>query len=519
LQGFFFAAGAVEALTPPSSLIVNVQRNGDAQLLVSWTDWADEVGYQIFSTTLRNPGPLFDGSQLGIGWRLEAELPANTTTKNVLASGGRMFIVCARAGSVPATSNLIVGCTLTSNYVIPALPNDGARINALSVTQTGRTFLEVTWTESFSTARSEVRISPSGQSVVNDVNETHRFENLNPGTVYTVEACAQNNEQIANGTESCRSLNVSTKPDPPVAVNSVELISPASSRSQTVRFRHNNRSQNRAHSFLVRLFPSNSQTLLIEKRVNARLGQVTYEETFTNLTPFTSYDVSVIPFNVSGVGSAYIVDFTTTNEVIVEAIPISGNSSLLRFNALALGDYIVETRDTLGGYSEVGRLRVRSTGLQRIVVDGVNEPKTMRLRWNLAHYNAVSNNLIVAGKPGSPELVSATVSRAPRDRNTEVSVSFRPLVEMIRPLGTIGYTLVADQVLDESVAPERSVVLAFLSLRQFRSGELQSIRGSSTLRITNIRVCRVKKPDLQVIRTSPCSAETRFATDGIMRVP
>ncbi len=70
-------------VAPNNMFIRAAPTDTDFQLRVTWADFQDEDGYQLLGNNDSSPGPVFVGSagspQLGPGWELITNLPANTT--------------------------------------------------------------------------------------------------------------------------------------------------------------------------------------------------------------------------------------------------------------------------------------------------------------------------------------------------------------------------------------------------------------------------------------------------------
>ena len=496
-------------LGAPSSQDVTVQRNGPGRLLVLWNDWSGETGYQLLATGSTNPGLPFNGTELNATWFLVATLDANVTSHNAQALSTLSFSVCARDANASAAGDVLVQCTPRSARVTPEAVSDGASINELHLVSVTKSSIEVRWIESISTVRSEVSIAPGTQTVVNDPEEQHQFTNLQAGREHTITACAQSQGQLTAGTRSCRTLTVATLPNAPTGIDSLAVLPSTNPRARTIRFTDDNPLQSAASSYLVRLFPDGADTVLQEQVVNAGPGPLTRDVTFTGLNPFTAYEAWVIPRNVSGVGTAAGIGFTTPAEVVLSSLPLSGTSALLQFEAGAFGDYALERRGA-AGFETVTRLRVYTPGRQRVVVEGMSAAQTWRVSWTLASLTSRSNELLVSrGPTGSPEVVSGSFGPEFPFGNLplplRVSATFRPTMNDSGKV-SMSYVLVGD------LLGGSAQTLAALSTGPFSTSQTESLSGRSSFVVSNPRVCR------KTLTSLACSANVTMGTAGLLRV-
>ena len=495
-------------LGAPADQTVTVQPNGPGRLLVSWNDWSGETGYQLLATGSTNPGLPFNGTQLNDTWFLVTTLDADVTSHNALAFSPLSFAVCALDANASASGDVLVQCTPRSERVTPPPVLDGARINELHLVSVTKSSIEVRWVESVSTVRSEVSIAPGTETVVDDLNEQHRFTNLQPGRTHVITACAQSQGQLSAGTRSCKTLTMATLPNAPTGIDSLAVLAGTNPRAKTIRFTNDNPVQSAASSYLVRLFLDGADTVLQEQVISAGPGPLSRDVAFTGLTPFTAYEAWVIPLNVSGVGTAAGIGFTTPAEVVLSSLPLSGTSALLQFDAGAIGDYALERRGA-AGFETVTRLRVYTPGRQRVVVEGMSTAQTWRVSWTLASLTARSNELLVSrGPTGAPEVVSGSFGPQFPFGNTlplRASATFLPTMNDSGKV-SMSYVLVGDLV------GGSAQTLATLSTGPFTTSQTESLSGTSSFVVSNPRVCR------KTLTSLACSANVTVGTAGLLRV-
>lgn len=509
--GFMVVGTTAHALTgPPDPQVTAVASTTPGFIEVSWPDFAGENGYHIYRTTMSDPPPVLSGNSTSIsvntGWELSMDVPSNTTSASISAFATSRVAVCAYG--TDTASDLMV-CFGPSAAVTPAAVLDGAQINGLAAREVTATSIAVAWRDSFSTVRSEISISPGNQSVVDDADETHRFVGLAPGTLHTITGCAQSSRQVAEGARSCNSISVRTLPSAPGAVDSLSVLPGADPRSRTIRFTDNNAVPNPASSYSVRLFRNGNETVLQQRQVLGTAGPQTHSVDFSGLEPFTDYEVWVIPLNVSGVGGAAGIGFTTPAEVVLSSRPLSGNSALLEFEAKAVGEYIVERRGANGAFTPLSRLLVTGARKHQLVLGGMTGAQRIRLRWRFASLESTSALVrVTPGRRGAPEVVSGASGALTPFSNgppLQISAVFMPTVS--DPAGTdVSYFLRGDlldgvsRTVGDPLRPP------------FTAGQSVSISARSQTLLLSPRVCR-----RTTLRTA-CSAPLDIGTAGLQRV-
>jgi hypothetical protein len=302
--------------------------------------------------------------------------------------------------------------------------------------------LGVSWTHSPTTRYSRAEISLGSRrirSTQDDSDQSVLFEDLQPATSYTIRICVNDRANSSEG-ETCKSRSETTlEPLQPDAVHSVSVNqSDPSATTRIVSFSYDNRPETAVSGFSVRLIKDNRVVTHADVRPPtsgpSRYGDRTYTHTFTNLIPFTYYEIWVVPFNQAGIGTSAGVAFTTPIQLQAAIIPLSGDSAMLRWWGAAPGQYAVEKRLSSGSWQRLGSYDVYSGGSNhRVVLDGAAAGQVVRVTWKLPYLRTESQPVAVTAlAAGSPELIGITGQRAyvPEAQafHTRFTVSFRTTV-------------------------------------------------------------------------------------------
>lgn len=380
------------------------------QLRVTWTDFADEDGYQLFASGNISPGPIIVGSGSNTTWRLVQNLSSNRTDFLDSTMVGQTYGVCALKGQE-------MTCSGASNFALPTYPPEPATVDSLNITSRGTDSLRVSWTQSANTvySRAWIIVESVNPAILNDADQSVMFTGLSPNRDYDIRVCVRNQQQTP-ANETCRSTTAKTLPSVPLAVSSVSVNqSDPSPTARTVSFTYNNQPASAVVGFSVRLIKDNqvlANTTLYPASASS-FGERTYSHTFTNLSPFTGYEASVIPYNRSGPGTSAGIGFTTPVLLQPVMTPLSGDSAMLRWWGAAPGEFAVEKRLSSGAWQLLGSYISLAQGINhRVVIDDVTSAQTVRVTWKLAYLRSQSEPVsATALAAGTPELLDVRAAR------------------------------------------------------------------------------------------------------------
>lgn len=398
------AANAAPPVAPPNPTIQAAATNEEFQLRVTWTDFVDEDFYQLLASNSSTPGPIV-GPNSTI-WEVVATLNANTTEYVDETMFSQSYGICAYKNSGEMT------CVAPSNHARPKLPPEPASVDELTVHNRRTNSLSVSWIQSPNTRQSRVELLSSNSviaQVPNDPDQNVTFASLSPNSAFQVRVCVRNEEQTA-ADETCRSTTTSTLPLAPLAVNALSVnLSDPSPTSRTVSFAYDNQQSSAVVGLNVRLIKDDallSQTTLYPPS-GSPYGNRNYTHTFTNLTPFTGYEVWVAPYNRSGVGTSSGVGFTTPTSLAPTLAPVSADSAVLAWLENAPGEYAIEKRLNSGTWQTVCSYRnFGRPALRRSVIEQINSAQVLRVTWKLAYLRAESNQMtLTVLAAGTPEVI------------------------------------------------------------------------------------------------------------------
>jgi hypothetical protein len=505
--------------TPPADMFLKAEPTDTTfELRVTWKDFRDEEYYELLSTSAISPGPIFEitndgGWKYGLGWTFVTALGANTTE---FTDTGVLFTTSyALCGRI----DLSVTCIGPSNYAEPKFPPpapasvDSLHIYSRSVGQIG-----VNWTQSANTVYSRASISQGAglnesQSVENDSNQSVLFTGLDPNTEYTIRICVRNNSQTATD-ETCRTLSEKTLPLIPLAARSIEVdLADPDPHKRKVTVRYNNTQSNAVAGLRLALIKG-EQIVQYTTFYPTTFDERDYIHTFTNLTPFTAYQASAVPYNESGAGTAATISITTPTEVKIYAVkPLSGDSVMISFSALTIGRYEIQ-RQTGALWKTIGSIQINNPAIRIIVVENINGPEKLRMSWKLAYLTTQSAP--VTARPlakGTPELVALNsrqeyVASPPRII-TRDTATFRPTIQgraeytLLRQTGSTNWTGVA------------STGMLPTTQKIFSTSILYSLSVTSNISAAAYKVCQRRltfsgPPEL-------CGASSAFVTNGLPR--
>jgi hypothetical protein len=498
------AANADPPTFPNDMFIQAAPTEEHYKLRVTWRDALDEDAYQLLANVSSTPGPVF-GPNADAGWELVTNLPANATEFTDDTLFGQSYAICALKG-------LEMTCFGPSSYAIPTYPPEPAQVESLQVSLIATNSLRVQWTQSSNTQYSRAEIARGGSilsSVVNDADQTVRFGQLQPNVLYTLKICVRNQEQTV-ADETCRSTQARTLPLAPLAVRSIGVNqSDPNPRQRTITFGYDNQPDYQVIGLMVRLIQDDH--IIADNVIYPDLGDRTYQYTFSNLEPFTSYEAWVVPYNRSGVGTSAGIGFTTPTEVNVTVHPLSGDSVMLQWRAAAIGRYGIERRNG-STWTEIGHVDVRQAPRgPRVVVQGLSGPQELRVTWKLAYLRTQSTAVTATPfSAGTPELVLVrgrpTFFGNPPRYGTHFTVTFRTTVG-----GLAEYVLQRKSTTDWLTVVSTGVRFTAVD------NTLYTLSYDTTGLLPEYRVCKRSLLNLGG-NLLLCGASSSFASDGLTRL-
>jgi hypothetical protein len=503
--------------TPPNNAFIQAApTENDFEIRVTWADFLDEESYQLIANNDSTPGAsLTSGEQpqLTNGWELIANIARNATEFRHNTAYPWTYMICGLGGF----HGQELTCLGPSNYAHPNYPPVPAEIESLQISTIGIDKLGVQWIQSSDTVYSRAEISPRNglPPVENDSNQSVLFTGLQPNVSHVIRVCVRNQGQTSQD-ETCQSVSARTWPLKPLALSSVSVNqSDPNPHERTIAFSYDNQRAHQIIGFAVRLLRDN-RLIKDDYVFEDRLGLHEYRYKFTDLRDFTSYETWVIPYNRSGVGESAGIGFTTPKEINLYAQPLSGDSVMLHWNASIAGRYSIEYKSSTA-WTQIYTVQLLQPAWHKFVLEGMEGPVELRLKWKFAFLNSVSTPVVAAPLAvGTPELISlrsTSVSMGELQRpGTGLVVNFRTTVE-----GRAEY-LLQHQNISRLISRWITVDSTGLPTTAFADNATLTLAHAFAGLPRIYRVCK-RQPSINPFGwTLLCSPSDQFASEGLIRL-